>query len=158
MQGFGISIMPLDWGPCLAPRGPAGLLVQAGGAVLPLPTPRPPSIPSSVGAQGSQSGSRCSSAEQPLSPCTSRQLPPARWGPHSCAPGQGLQRLLPWWWEEVWPSGNTEGTAGILCRSLWSHSAGERSAWWARRGYETPAAFFWLNPPPSTPAPLQQSG
>ena len=113
---------------------------------------------SSAGAQGSQSGSRCSSAGQPLLPCTSWRLPPARWGPCSCAPGQGLQRLLPWWWEEVWPSGNTEGTAGILCRSLWSHSAGERSAWWAHRGYKTPAAFFWLNPPPPTPAPLQQSG
>lgn len=83
-----------------------------------------------------------------LSPCTSRQLLPARWGPRSCAPRQGLQRLLPWWWEEVWPSGNTEGAAGILCRSLWSHSAGERSAQWARRGYKTPDAFCWLSPPP----------
>ena len=154
MQGLGISSMLLDRGPCLAHRGPAGL-IQADGAVLSLPTP---SIPSSAGAQGSQSGSRCSSAEQPLLPCTSRQLPPAWWGPCSCALGQGLQRLLPWWWEEVPPSENTEGTAGILCSSLWSHTAGERSAWWARHGYETPAAFCWLSPPAPTPAPLQQSG
>lgn len=48
------------------------------------------------------------------------------------------------------------GTAGILCSSLWFHTAGERSAWWARRGCETPAAFCWLESSPH-PAPLQQS-
>lgn len=37
-QGLGISITPLYRGLCLAGRGPA-VLVQAGGAVLPLPPP-----------------------------------------------------------------------------------------------------------------------
>lgn len=61
MQGLGISITPLDWGLCLAGRGPA-VLVQAGGAVLPLPPicfllplgPRAPRVEADVPVQSSR--------------------------------------------------------------------------------------------------------
>lgn len=111
--------------------------------------PFPPHLfPPPVGAQGSQSGSRCSSGEQPLVALHVSAITACPLGAPQLRPEARAARALPWWWEEVWPSGNTEGAAGILCRSLWSHSAGERSAQWARRGYKTPDAFCWLSPPP----------